>query len=181
MLNRKTVALSLVLVLLAVITSACAPGAATVPDREVSISVDTALEAQNAGMVGLMGGQVEWTEAQFSSFLTVLLQQNTGENNPIESITTWFEPGNQIFIRAELSDGVLLGGNTIDLVGTVGIENNHLQVNIAEAAANGYSVSGAAVQPVNAWINYVLADPNMGVAVNVETGEGTLIVGLGGM
>jgi hypothetical protein len=179
MLNRKTVALSLVLVLLAVITSACAPGAATVPDREVSISVDTALEAQNAGMAGLMGGQVEWTEAQFSSFLTVLLQQNTGENNPIESITTWFEPGNQIFIRAQLADGVLLGGNTIDLVGTVGVENNHLQVNISEAAANGYSVSGAAVQPVNAWINYVLADPNMGVAVNVETGEGTLTVGLG--
>jgi len=181
MLHRKSVPLALVMVLLAVSLSGCMTGSMTAfPDREVNVSVETALDAQNAGMVGVMGGQVEMTEEQFSSFLTVLLQQNTGPNNPIQSIKTWFEPDNKIYIRAELAEGVLLGGNTLDLVGTVGVQDNHVQVTIDEAAANGYSVSGAAVQPVNAWINYLLSDPNMGVAVNVETSEGMVMIGLGG-
>src|SRR5438477_260891 len=111
MLNRKTVTLALVLVLLVSSLSACAAGSTVnPPSRDVTISVDDALAAQNAGMAGVMGGKVEWTESQFSSFLTVLLQQNTGPNTPIKSIKAWFEPNNQIFLRAELKDGVLLGG-----------------------------------------------------------------------
>ena len=84
MLNRKTVALALVLVLLVSSLSACAAGSAVNPPaRDITISVDDALAAQNAGMAGLMAGKAEWTESQFSSFLTVLLQQNTGPNMQI--------------------------------------------------------------------------------------------------
>lgn len=79
MLNRKTVKLALMLVLLVSSLSACAAGSAVnPPSRDVTVSVDEALAAQNAGMAGMMGGKVDWTESQFSSFLTVLLQQNTG-------------------------------------------------------------------------------------------------------
>jgi len=37
-----------------------------VPDREVEISVDEAMMAQEMGMAGMMMGSVEWTESQFS-------------------------------------------------------------------------------------------------------------------
>lgn len=182
MLNRKTVALALVLVLLVSSLSACAAGSAVNPPaRDITISVDDALAAQNAGMAGLMAGKAEWTESQFSSFLTVLLQQNTGPNVPIKSIKAWFEPDNKIFLRAELNDGVLLGGNAIDLAGSITVADHHLTVNLTDAAANGYSVSGAPVDMVSSWINHFLSDPNLGVAVDVSTSEGKLTVGLAQM
>ncbi len=182
MLNRKTVKLALMLVLLVSSLSACAAGSAVnPPSRDVTISVDEALAAQNAGMAGMMGGKVEMTESQFSSFLTVLLQQNTGPNMPIKSIKAWFEPDNKIFLRAELNDGVLKGGNTIDLAGTVMVQDHHLMVNLTDAAANGVSASGAPVDMVSTWINHFLADPNMGVAVDVATSQGTLTISLAKM
>ena len=77
MLNRKTVTLTLVLVLLVSSLSACAAGAGmNPPSRDITISVDDALAAQNAGMSGLMAGKVELTEGQFSSFLTTLALQD---------------------------------------------------------------------------------------------------------
>jgi len=183
MLNRKTVAVALVLVLLVSMLSGCAAGSTvTPPARDIKVSVDDALAAQNAGMAGLMAGKVEWTEGQFSSFLTVLLQQNTGPNMPIKSIKAWFEPGNKIFLRAELNDGVLLGGSTIDLAGAVAVgADHHLTVNLTDAAANGMSVSGAPVDMVSSWINHFLADPNLGVAVDVKTDQGKLTLGLAQM
>jgi len=147
----------------------------------VTISVDDALAAQNAAMGGLTQGKVELTEGQFSSFLTTLLQQNTGKNMPIKSIKAWFDPDNKIFLRVELNDGVLLGGNTIDLAGTVAVQDHHLMVNLSDAAANGMSVSGAPVDMVSAWINHFLADPNFGVAVDVKTDTGKLMLGLAQM
>ena len=182
MLNRKTVKLALMLVLLVSSLSACAAGSAVnPPSRDVTVSVDEALAAQNAGMAGMMGGKVDWTESQFSSFLTVLLQQNTGPNVPVKSIKAWFEPDNKIFLRAELTDGVLLGGNTIDLAGTVSVQDHHIVINLTDAAANGLSASGAPVEMVSTWINHFLADPNLGVAVDVTTGEGTLTISLAQM
>ena len=182
MLNRKTVTLTLVLVLLVSSLSACAAGAGmNPPSRDITISVDDALAAQNAGMSGLMAGKVEWTEGQFSSFLTTLALQNTGKATPIKSIKAWFDPDNKIFLRVELVDGVLLGGNTIDLAGTVAVQDHHLMVNLSDAAANGMSVSGAPVDMVSAWINHFLADPNFGVAVDVKTDTGKLMLGLAQM
>jgi hypothetical protein len=177
--NRKLLALSFVLVLVVASLSGCAMGATMAPpDREITVSVDDALAAQDAGMAGLMIGQVEMSESQFSSFLSVLLQQNTGPNNPITGIHAWFEPDNQIYLRVALADGVLLGSNTVDLVGKVMVADNHLMVDLQEAAANGYSVSGAMLAPVNAYINGALSDPSMGVAVDVSTSEGMITIGL---
>ncbi len=76
-------------------------------NSEVPISGDTAL-------AGLMGGNVTWTEAQFSSFLTELLRQDTGPNQPVDAITAWFDPDNHVHLRFALKDGVLLGGESIN-------------------------------------------------------------------
>ena len=181
MLHRKTWALSLVLVLLVASLAGCAVGGsqAAWPDREVTISVDDALSAQDAGMAGLMAGNVEWTENQFSSFLTVLLQQNVGSNFPIQEIETYFEPEGQIFIRINLLDDVLLGSDTIEAVGSVTVADQHIAIDLDEASANGFTVSGPILDAITSQINAALADPSMGTAVDVSTGEGTLTVSVG--
>lgn len=179
---RKFWAVLVVGVLLMATLGGCAMGSqAAWPDRELTIDLDTALMAQDAGMAALMAGKVDWTESEFSSFLTYLLQQNTGENFPVENIETWFEPNNEVFIRINLKDGVLLGGNTIDLVGSIGVQDQHLMVTLDEAGANGYSAGGLLLQPVADQINAVLAGPQFGLAVDVTTDTGMLSVGLAGM
>jgi hypothetical protein len=178
---RKTWALSLVLVLLMASLAGCAMGSQTKwPDRQLTVSVDEALAAQDAAVAGLAAGSAELTESQFSSLLSVGLQQNSGPNNPIKSISAWFEKDNQVFLRVQLGDGVMMGGNTVDLVGKIAVKDQHVNVDIQEAGANGYSVAGDAIAPVNAWINHFLADPNLGVIVNVTTDTGKITLGLGG-
>lgn len=178
--NQKMWALSLVLVLVLSSLTACMAGGAMAPEREISISTEAAMDAQNAGMAGLMSGNVEWTEEQFSSFLTVLLQQNTGDNFPVEAIHAWFEPDNKIFIRVALMDDVLLGSDNLDLAGTINAENGQLMVDITEAAANGFSVSGAMLAPISQQINASLAGALPGgLPLSVETQEGTLMISMG--
>jgi len=181
MLNRRTWIVALVALLLMASLSGCAMGEVAAPEREVPISVDAALEGQNAGLAGLMSGSVTWTESQFSSFLTELLRQNTGPNQPVEAITAWFEPDNMVHLRVALKDGVLLGGDNIDLAGTVGVQDGKVQLNLSEAGANGMMVSGAWMQYISDYINSYLASPSFGVAADVETGDGTITVSLGGM
>ena len=179
MLNRRTWIVALVALLLMASLGACAAGDVAAPDREVPISIDAALAGQNAGLAGLMSGSVTWTEDQFSSFLTELLRQNTGPNQPVDAITAWFDPGNMVHLRVALKEGVLLGGNNIDLSGTVGVVDGKVQVNLTDAGANGMMISGPMMQFVSDYINSFLANPAYGVAASVETGDGTITVSLG--
>jgi predicted small lipoprotein YifL len=148
------------------------------PDRALDVNLDTALAAQDMAM-GVIAGDVELSEEEFSSLLTYLLKQNMGENSPVDSIMTWFEPDNQIFIRVNLKDGVLLNGNSLDLAGSVGVEDQHVVVNIDEAGANGYSAGGMLTAPVSEMINNILAGPQFGVAAHVSTDTGMITFGLG--
>jgi hypothetical protein len=181
MLNRRTWIVALVALLLMASLGGCAMGDVPAPEREVPISVDAALEGQNAGLAGLMGGSVTWTEAQFSSFLTELLRQNTGPNQPVEAITAWFDSGNAVHLRVALKEGVLLGGNNIDLAGTVGVVDGKVQLNLTEAGANGMMISGDWMKFVSDYVNSYLASPAFGVAADVETGDGSITISLGGM
>lgn len=179
---RKFWAVLVVAVLLMSVLGGCSMGSQMAwPDRELTVDLDTALMAQDTGMAALMVGQVEWTESEFSSFLTYLLRQNTGENFPVDTVQTWFEAGNAVFIRINLKDGVMLGGNSIDLAGSVGVQDNHLMVTLDEVGANGMSAGGLLLQPIADQINGVLAGPQFGVAVDVSTDTGMLTVGLAGM
>ena len=179
MLNRRTWIVALVALLLMASLGACAAGDVPAPAREVPISVDAAIEGQNAGLAGLMGGSVTWTESQFSSFLTELLRQNTGPNQPVDSIVAWFDPDNNIHLRVALKDGVLLGGQNIDLAGKIGVQDGKVQVALNEAGANGAMISGAWMQYISDYINSYLANPAFGVAANVETGDGTITISHG--
>ncbi|HHW86915.1 MAG TPA: hypothetical protein GX400_11990 [Chloroflexi bacterium] len=179
MLNRRIWVVALVALLLMSSLAGCAMGDVAAPDREVPISIDAALEGQNAGLAGLMAGKVTWSEAQLSSFLTELLKANTGPNQPVESIVVWLSPGNQIHARITLKDGVLLGGKNIDLAGTIGIENGKVAVNLTDAGANGMMVSGPIMGLVSQYINGALA--GFGVAADVMTDDGSITISMGGM
>jgi hypothetical protein len=154
-------------------------GGVTVPEREVPISVETALEAQDLAMNGLMAGSVEWTEAQVSSLLTELLKANSGDNVPVENITAWFEPG-QLYLRLQVKEGVLPAalGTTLDLAGSIDVQDGKLMVDLSQAAAGPYVVEGATLAPISAQVNSLIAGLVPGVPVTVEVGKGTLGVAL---
>lgn len=181
MLNRRNWVVSIIALLLLASLAACTAAPVAVPDREITVDVTTALDAQNKAMGGVMAGSVELSEQEFSSLLSVLLQQNGGENNPVNDVKVWFEPNNQVFISVGLKDGVLPTGNSLDLAGTIAVENNHVVVNLQQLGAGNVSLSGAALAPISEQINAALADPSMGVAVDVSTDTGSIALSLGGM
>lgn len=179
--NRKMWMLTLVLVLVMASMSACAMGEATTADCEVTISVDEALAAQNAGMAGMAAGSVEWTESQLSSFLTVLLQQNTGANFPVDSIHACVAPDNQLAVFVHLKDDVLLGSDTLALAGSIGVTDGQISVDLSEVAANGFVGSSGLLAPINAQINAALAGAVTGLPVSIETTDDALTISMGGM
>jgi hypothetical protein len=97
----------------------------------------------------------------------------------VEAITAWFDPDNAVHLRVALKEGVLLGGNNIDLTGTVGVVDGKVQVNLDQAGANGLMVDSSWMQFVSDYINSYLASPSFGVAADVTTGDGTITISLG--
>jgi hypothetical protein len=176
----RKMAMGVAVLTLTVTMAACTMGqAVVVPERDVAIDVQTALDAQNLAMGGLMAGSVTLDESQFSSLLTELLKANSGENNPVESITAWFEPGT-IFLQVDVKDGVLPAafGDKLAVAGTVDVADGKLMLDLSEASAGTYKVEGASLAPINAQINSALAGFNLGVPVQVETAEGTLTLSM---
>jgi hypothetical protein len=175
------VAMGVATLALAVTMSACTAGqGVAVPDREVAIDIDTALAAQNSAMGGLMMGGVTLDESQFSSLLTELLKANSGENTPIDSITTWFGPDGGTFIQVKVNEGVLPPalGDTLVVAGNIGTDAGKIVVDVTEASAGTYKVEGPVLAPITSQINAALANLNFGVPVQVETDEGTVTISL---
>ncbi|MCE7986105.1 MAG: hypothetical protein DYG89_33425 [Caldilinea sp. CFX5] len=179
--NRKMWALSLVLVLVLASLSACAAGEATANQCEPEISTELALEAQNAGMAGLAAGSVTWNESHLSSFLTVLLQQNTGSNFPVDAIHACVEPGGNIALHVQLKDDVLLGSDALSVAGTIGVTDGAVTVDLTEISGNGFVGSSALLAPINAQVNAALAGAVAGLPVSVETTDDSLTISMGGM
>ena len=177
---QRKFGLGIVSMLLVIAMAACSMGQGVmVPERDVMIDAQTAVDAQNMAMGGLMMGSATLDESQFSSLLTELLKANTGENNPVDSIKAWFEPGT-IYLQVEIKEGVLPAafGTTLAVAGTVGAMDGKLMLDLSEASAGSYLVQGAALAPINAQINGALANLNLGVPVNVETAEGSLTISM---
>jgi len=180
MLSRRNLVLVAVSLFLIASLAACGQPVA-VPDRDIEISVDTALAAQDMLMSGMMMGGAELTESDFSSLLTVLLDQNSGDANPVDAIKVWFEPGNEVIAQIQLVDGVLpatFGGNSLDLAGKLDVEGGQLKLMLDGASAGGLGVNAAFLGPVSDQINAALAGLGS-VPVNVETSEGSVNLGLG--
>jgi hypothetical protein len=165
---------------LAVSLAACAAGQGmAVPSREVSISVESALDAQSMAMAAFTTGSVTWTESQFSSLLTELLRANSGAGNPVETITAWFEPG-VVYLRVDLKEGVLPAavGDTLELAGALTTTDGKLTLDLMEAAAGTYEVGGMILAPINAQINAILAAQLPAAPVSVEMTQGAVTVSL---
>lgn len=177
---RKLGLVLVVLLMMSVALAGCMATTAEWPDRAVDVNIDSALAGQEAGMAGLMMGSATWDESQFSSFLTYLLKQNSGENMPIESVTAWFEPDNQIFLEVN-APGVINGADTVRLAGKIDVVNNAVQLDLATVGLGPVMVEGPLVDYVEAVINNALADPQLGVAVDVTTDTGSISLGMGGM
>jgi hypothetical protein len=177
--RRLGLVLVTLLVVLASLAGCVSGGAENWPDREISTDLDTALAAQDMGMAGLMAGNVSWSEAEFSSFLTYLLRQNAGGMVPVDEVKVWFEPDNQVFIEVTPGAGVPLAG-PVRLAGTIGVENNMVMVDLNAAAVGSVvSVAGPLLDVVEGAINRALNDPSLGVAVDVSTDEGMINLSLG--
>ena len=74
---------------------------------------------------------------------------------------------------------MLLGGNNIDLAGTIGIVDGKVAVNLTDAGANGMMVSGPLMGMISQYINGALG--GFGVAADVTTDEGSVTTSMGGM
>lgn len=158
----------------------CTASAVQVPQRTITTSVNDAIAAQQAGMAVLTSGKVEWTESQLSSLLTEGLKQNTGKNMPIDAINVWFEPNNEIYLRVALKEGVLKQGNTLDLKGSVAIQDHHVVVNFQGAGVGSMSVNEPILTMINGQIDKALGGANLGIAATVKTDTGKLTLQIGG-
>lgn len=176
--NKRTPLISLVVLsLLLVVLSACTAPAAP-PDRDVEISHEAALSAQDALMGGLVMGEVMLSESEFSSYVTKALEANSGPNQPVDSVMVWIEPDAMHF-RVTLKDGVSMMGNTLDLVGNLMVSDGHLMVDLQSAGAGGIAVGGALLSPVNAQINAVLAQNIMlPASVSVAQDSGSIAISM---
>lgn len=179
MLNRRNWVVSIIAMLLVVSLAACTASTVSVPNRPIDVSLDTALAAQNKLPELLIMGSVEWSESEFSSLLSVLLEQNSGDENPVTGVHVWFEPNNQVVIRVALVDGLVPLGNSVNLAGTVSADAGKFSVNVSALGIGGASVSGDLLNVVSAQINAALAGLDLGVPVNVTTDTGTVKVSLG--
>ncbi|MDE0141482.1 MAG: hypothetical protein F4047_08050 [Caldilineaceae bacterium SB0670_bin_27] len=176
--NKRTPLISLVVLsLLLVVLSACTAPAAP-PDRDVEISHEAALSAQDALMGGIVMGEVMLSESEFSSYVTKALEANSGPNQPIDSVMVWIEPDAMHF-RVTLKDGVSMMGDTLDLVGNLMVSDGHLMVDLQSAGAGGMAVGGALLAPVNAQINAVLAQNIMlPASVSVAQDSGSIMISM---
>jgi hypothetical protein len=169
MLNRKNLVVAVALVLMVSMLAGCAAGGASLA-RDPEISSDAAMSAQNKAIAGLGSGQVEWTEAEFSSLLTLLVQQNLG-SDMISGIKANFDPsGLTLAVGTPMGEAVLKGN--------IMVEDNILKVNLDEASAMGMAAVGPILDVVEGAINRALNDQSLGVAVGVEMGDGTLALSL---
>jgi hypothetical protein len=176
----RKLAWAMAMVVLVVVMAACSAGQSVmVPEREVMIDNQTALDAQNLAMGGMMMGSVTLDESQFSSLLTELLKANSGENLPVENVTAWFEP-DAIYLQVDVKEGVFPAafGDKLAVAGRVDVSDGKLMVDLAEASAAGYKVEGAALAAINDQLNAALANMAMAIPVQVETAEGSLTISM---
>ncbi len=178
MLNRRNWVVSLIAMLLVVSLTACTASTVSVPNRPIEVDVNTAYEAQNKLAELLMLGSVEWSESEFSSLVSVLLDQNSGDENPVTGVHVWFEPNNQVVIRVALVPGLTPLGDSVNLAGTISADAGKLAVNVSALGIGGLSVSGDVLSLVSTQINAALAGIDIGLPISVSTDTGKITVSL---
>jgi len=177
MLTRKNLLIILFTLFLLGSLSACMAGSMMMPDREVMISPEAAMEAQNALLAGAATGTVELTESQFSSLLTVLLSQDPNNQIPVEAITVMFNP-DRMYINAQLDQAAFGGLDSVALAGNIMVEDNLVVIDLDEAAAGPLSADQNLVDFIGDRITAALDHPALGTIIDVSMGEGTLALSM---
>ena len=175
MFSRKNLLVTMILVLVVAVLAGCgtAEEAVMALERQIDITMEDALAAQEKAMNALMTGEATWSEAEFSSLVSTLIEQNGG-GAFVEEVKAYFDDGNMITLEATLPGGVKAA-----LAGTIDVNDaNNIEIDLEAASAMGMAAAGGMLDVVEGAINRALADPTMGVAVDVETTEGGISLGL---
>lgn len=168
--------LFVVVVLLIGSLAACMAGGIAMPDREVPISAEAAMDGLTALSDGLSTGQAELTESEFSSLVTMLIQQNPNPQVPVESVTAMFDP-DKMYMNIKLSQN--MGGiDTLSVSGNIMVKDHMVMVDLAEAAAGPLAADQGLVNLIGERITAALNDPALGTIVDVSMGEGTIALGV---
>lgn len=157
---RSLLVIGVMAVFLAVL-SACAPGTPSMADHEVEISIDEALDGQNAVMAGAMTGNIALSETQASSLLTELLKQNQLNKLEIADISSSMD-GEMSMITVDLASPIA-GVDSVTVGGTIMSSGGVVSVDLEQAQAGGMGVDPALLDLISAQINGALAGMPMGM------------------
>jgi predicted small lipoprotein YifL len=176
MFTRKNLFVMVVALLLMGSLAACMAGGIAMPDREVTISSEAAMDGLTAISAGMGTGQAELTESQFSSLVTMLLKQNPNPQLPIESVTALFDP-DKMYMNIKLSQN--MGGiDSLTVSGNIIVKDHMVMVDLAEAAAGPLMADEGLVNLIGERLTAALNDPALGTIVDVSIGEGTIALAM---
>lgn len=151
-------------------------GAEPTPTRRVVVvSQESAQQAQQIITEATQGGTLRMNESQFTSLIVTQLEQSG--NVPVSNITVWFDPG-QISLQGDLQEGVVpMVSGPLQLKGTLAVENSAVVFDITEAAVNGFTMPGVAVNAFEDRINESLLQTNLGNRVrSIVINEGEIVI-----
>ena len=167
--SKNALPLTLV-VLLALMLSACVMGEPMAASCDAEISYDLALEAQNALMAGMSTGSVTLSDSHLSSLLTELTKANFGDAW-ITSIHTCFVE-DQMMVSFGLNPAY--GLEDLSAVGALSVEDHMVSVDLDELSAGTMVVDPSISDLIGDRLTAALNDPRLGTVLNLEMAEGEL-------
>lgn len=178
MITRKSLLVVTVVLMLAVSLSGCMAGESMAAACDAQVSNALAVEAQNAAFGAVMTGSATLNNDHVSSLITELAKAN-GAADLIDTVQTCFSDG-KMMMNVSLANA--MGGiDSVGLTGAVMVQDHMVQVQIDEASAGPFVAHGPLVELISDRINAALNDPRLGTIVDVQMGDGTLTLSMGGM
>ncbi len=152
MIARKNLFVIVAALFFAVGLAGCMPGTPMAAGADVEISMDEAMDGQNAVLAGALTGAVSLTESQASSLITELAKQNGLNKVEISGISADVMDDGKNSIVIELASPIA-GIDALGVTGSVTSDGGVLTVDLDEAFAGGWAVDGATLDAINAQIN----------------------------
>ena len=162
MIARKNLMVLVAALFFAVGLAGCMPGTPMASGGDIDISMDAAMDGQNAVLAGAMTGAVSLTESQASSLITELAKQNGLNSIEIAGISADVMDDGKNSILVELASPIA-GIDALGLTASVISEGGVVTVDLDEAFAGGWAVDGATLDAVSAQINASAGGMMMGL------------------
>ncbi|MFN8464344.1 MAG: tetratricopeptide repeat protein [Caldilineaceae bacterium] len=141
------------------------------PERAIALSPDVTTISLDIVQAALHRKNITLSESEFSSFATYMAQALARNMNlvPVQSIESWFEAPNQVYLRLTLSPS-----SVIDVSGSLSIHDSHLHVDITEAAWGDFRVSPDLLNALSEQANALLGDARLSVIFDVRIDRGSI-------